>query len=498
MRKRDKYSVDENDGAVCKKKNRWVSGVGVVSALLIVVVCVAFFRLVGQTQLLPEKMMDYLRLALSGAALVISLFLLNHRNMGRYIFGVLLAAALVVALYMGGMAVQRGVEALNRITTAEQEIEYIGIYVRQDDPAAHLEDAEHYMFGIWSGMNVEIPKKVVATLNEALKKQISVTTYETFPELVDALLNGSVDAMIFPDAFMDLLVETKGYQDVPEKIRALLTLDFEVETGALEKPEMPDHTFTVYISGIDVRGSIQARSRSDVNILAHVNTKTRQVLLVSTPRDYYVPLSISDGIPDKLTHAGIYGVNVSKDTLGMIYGMDIDYYFRVNFTGFENIIDALGGVEVYSEFDFNYSGCYFHKGINYLNGEEALAFARERYSFPEGDRQRGKHQMEVIRGVLNKVISPDILVRYADVLEAVEGSFETNVPYELIAQLVRDQLDKGGDWDIISYSVNGTGDIQEVYSMSIPVYVVHPDWDTVNVAKNLIAQMEDNKRIYAP
>ena len=498
MRERDEYSVNEDAGAERKKKNRWLSGVGVVSALVVVAVCIAFFRLVGQTQLLPGKMMEYLRLALSGAALVISLFLLNHRHVVRYIFGVLLAIALLAALYMGGMAVQSGVEALNRITTAEKEIEYIGIYVRQDDPAGHLEDAENYMFGIWSGTDMEIPKKAVATLNEALKKQINVSTYETFPELVDALLDGSVDAMIFPDAFMDLLVEMEGYQDTESKIRALLTLDFEVETGALEKPEMPDHTFTVYISGIDIRGSIQARSRSDVNILAHVNTKTRQVLLVSTPRDYYVPLSISDGIPDKLTHAGIYGVNVSKETLGMIYDMDIDYYFRVNFTGFEDIIDALGGVEVYSDYDFSSMGSTFHKGVNYLNGKDALNFARERYSFEEGDRQRGKHQMEVIRGVINKVLSPDILKNYADVLDALDGCFETSVPYELVAQLVRDQLDKGGDWDIVSYSVNGTGDTQYVYSMTIPVYVVQPDWDTVNVAKNLIAQMEDNKRIYAP
>ena len=136
--------------------------------------------------------------------------------------------------------------------------------------------------------------------------------------------------------------------------------------------------------------------------------------------------------------------------------------------------------------------------MNHLNGEEALIFARERYSFAEGDRQRGKHQMAVIQGVINKVLSPEILKNYVGVLEAVEGNFETTVPYELIAQLVRDQLDSNPDWEIISYSVNGTGDTQYVYSMSIPVYVVHPDWDTVNVVKEMVAKMEDNQRISAP
>lgn len=490
---------EKREGTSNKKKNRWISAVGFVSAAVVIAVAVVFVRLVGQTQLLPEKMMDYLRMALGGAALVISLFLLNHRNVVRYIIGVLLAIALIAALYMGGKAVQRGVEALNRITTAQQSIEYIGVYVLKENPIPHLEDAGDYMFGLWSGMDTELAKKTVATLNEALKTQIKVSTFEEIPDLLDALFNKQIDAMIFPDAFFGLLVDMEGYQDTEEKIRPLITLDFEIETGELEKPEMPDHTFTVYISGIDSRVGMIAKSRSDVNILAHVNTKTHQVLLVSTPRDYYVPLSISEGIPDKLTHAGIYGVDVSKDTVGMIYDMDIDYHFRVNFEGFEEIIDALGGVDVYSQYTFWVGpDHWFYEGMNHLNGEEALIFARERYSFSEGDRQRGKHQMELIRAVINKALSPGILKNYVGVLEAVEGNFETTVPYELIAQLVRDQLESNPEWEIISYSVSGTGDTENVFSMSIPVYVLRPDWDTVNVVKDMIAKMEDNERISAP
>ena len=246
------------------------------------------------------------------------------------------------------------------------------------------------------------------------------------------------------------------------------------------------------------RGSIQARSRSDVNILAHVNTKTRQVLLVSTPRDFYVPLSISDGVPDKLTHAGIYGVNVSKDTLGMLYGIDIDYYFRVNFEGFEEIIDSLGGVTVDSEYSFTVGSHSFREGENDLNGKEALIFARERYSLPGGDRQRGKNQMAVIQGVINKVLSPEILKNYTSVLEAVEGNFETTVPYELVAELVRGQLEKGGSWDIITYSADGRGDSQIPYSMSVYAYVMIPDQDTVDRAKNMIQAMENNETITQP
>jgi anionic cell wall polymer biosynthesis LytR-Cps2A-Psr (LCP) family protein len=191
-------------------------------------------------------------------------------------------------------------------------------------------------------------------------------------------------------------------------------------------------------------------------------------------------------------------VKVSKDTIGMIYDIDIDYYFRVNFEGFEEIIDSLGGVSVYSAYAFNVGNVQFDEGMNDLNGEEALRFARERYSLPGGDRQRGKNQMAVIQGVINKALSPEILKRYSDVLDAVGGNFETTVPYELIAELVRDQLEEGGSWDVITYSVDGTGDSQIPYSMSMYPYVMWPDEETVETAQLLIDAVENNKVITQP
>lgn len=154
----------------------------------------------------------------------------------------------------------------------------------------------------------------------------------------------------------------------------------KTEPNTAENPAAvkPDEVYTIYISGIDTRGAMTSSSLSDVNIIATVNLKTKQILLVSTPRDYYVPLSISNGVPDKLTHAGIYGVNVCMDTLEMLYGIDINYYFRLNFAGFIQIIDSLGGVTINSDYDFdsqNVKGFHFNKGENFVNGEQALAFA---------------------------------------------------------------------------------------------------------------------------
>ena len=228
--------------------------------------------------------------------------------------------------------------------------------------------------------------------------------------------------------------------------------------------------------------------------MATVNTETHQVLLVSTPRDYFVPLSISNGVPDKLTHAGIYGIDVSKDTLAMLYQTDIDYYFRVNFGGFEKIIDSLGGITIVSDYTFdsqNVDGYSYVKGENQVNGAQALAFARERYAFSEGDRQRGKNQLHVIEGVINKAMSPALLKNYSQTMESLVGSFETNVPYDVIAGLIRQQLSDGGDWSVESYSVDGSGATKVPYSMSMAAYVMIPDMNTVNTAIEKMNQVKE-------
>ena len=240
---------------------------------------------------------------------------------------------------------------------------------------------------------------------------------------------------------------------------------------------------------------IVEKSLTDVNIIATVNTATKQVLLVSTPRDYFVPLSISNGARDKLTHAGIYGIDVCMDTLGMLYDVDINYYFRVNFSGFEKIIDAVGGITVYSDYDF-YSYCsydeigkrlHYTRGENELDGTGALYFARERYAFPTGDRQRGENQMQVIKKVAEKLLSVELLKNYSSIMETVQDSFETTVPYSTISSIVRNQLKKGGEWNIVSYSVDGYGSTEAPYSLGgAYASVMIPNKETVETAKELI------------
>lgn len=253
---------------------------------------------------------------------------------------------------------------------------------------------------------------------------------------------------------------------------------------------------TLYISGMDTRGDLSETSRSDVNIIATVNMDTKQILLVSTPRDYYVPLSISDGVPDKLTHAGIYGIQVSVDTMELLYDIDIDYYFRLNFKNFVSFIDALGGITVHSDYDFytqNSSGYHVVAGDNLMDGETALAFARERYSFASGDRQRGKNQMYVIEGVMKKLAN----LSAGDSTEALkamaDGFFETDMPMTQRLQLLMTQLPQIRDYQITLYSVDGTGASAKPYSMSQNAYVMIPDQSTVDHAKELMAQVRNGE-----
>ena len=252
--------------------------------------------------------------------------------------------------------------------------------------------------------------------------------------------------------------------------------------------------FVVYLSGVDNRGELTEDARSDVNILAVVNPLTKRVALINTPRDYYVDLAGTDS-KDKLTHAGLYGVETSMDTLGNLYGIEVDQYVRINFAGFIDIVDALGGVDVYSDQAFTsvgspgyYDPTTFEEGWNHLDGAAALAFARERHAFATGDIQRGINQMKVIDAMLEKIKSPALLTNYSRLLAAVADNFVTSLSSGQIAALVRMQLSDFAAWDIENCSVTGSSSSStHCYSaQGQKLYVMTPDEASVDAAKALI------------
>ena len=482
---------------------------GLLITVLLTVALALFMGILLKTKLLPGKLL----LVAGGVFLlfVLSVFLLtmNAKRTGAMIAGSILTMLVLIVLMVGTPYLTKAVNTLNSMTGTNVELADVGIYVKNDSAIQNTAELSGKTVGIMDLLDRENSIKSLTEL-EAEAGAVSVQEFPGLGELADSLMQGQTDAIIINAAYLDLLSDMEGYENVSGQIRQLHAYQIEtvVESvqnapekdswsigdlfGEAEEEEPEDRVFSIYISGIDTRGGMIAKSRSDVNILATVNVDTRQVLLVSTPRDYYVPLPISNGVPDKLTHAGIYGVDVSIGTLEMLYNTEIDYYFRVNFGGFKKIIDALDGVTVNSEYSFSSSvtGHYFSKGENHLDGEAALAFARERKAFSAGDRQRGKNQMAVIQAVIEKAMSPAILTGYTGIMESVAGNFETSMPYDLIAEIVRDQLDNGGSWNIVSTSVDGTGDTRRPYSLSTGAYVMVPDQATVDAA---IAMMEQVK-----
>ena len=485
-----------------RRRNDWIPGA--VITIIVIMLSVVFMGLLAMTKMIPTIYMLIIGIVLAVIAAIIWLLVWHTRYTGRFIGGTVLAVIMIAILAFGGFYINKTRSAISNISGETTEVTQMAVYVKSDDAADSVEATAGYTYGILSSLDRENTDGAVAHLNSQFGTEVQTKEYAGLTELADGILNGEVNAMLLNSGYLSVYEDMDGYTDFSTKIKEVGTVEVEstIQSAEESTPIEPITTanggkvYTIYLSGIDTRGEMTAKSRSDVNIIATVNTDTHEILLVSTPRDYFVPLSISGGAPDKLTHAGIYGIDVCMDTLGMLYDIDINYYFRINFGGFVKVIDALGGITVNSDYDFdskNILGYHFNKGENYVNGEQALIFARERYAFQEGDRQRGKNQMEVIRGVVKKALSPEILTSYSSILSSLDGCFGTNITYEEIAQILQQQLTNGGDWTIVSYSVNGTGATEKPYSMSQKAYVMVPDYNTVDKAKSLMEKVRNGE-----
>lgn len=483
---------------------------GIIISIIFFVAVIAFMVLLLYTNLVPLKYIGIIFLTLLILVLLVRVLTLKIRKTIPFIIGAVLTVVVMIVMGVASLYIYKTISSLDKITGVNKEVTALNVYVLQNDKAQTLADTSSYTYGILSELDRENTDTALEQIFTKLGDNIKVTEYSGLTELADGLIKGECQAILLNGGYVDVLDQIDHYTTFSSQVRIVSTEKIEklVERKNPETTVSPnkadasaneqaqevqdtDEVYTIFISGIDTRGGMTASSLSDVNIILTLNTKTRQILMISTPRDFFVPLSISNGVPDKLTHAGVYGVNVCMDTLEMLYDININYYFRLNFGGFIQIIDELGGITVHSDYDFDTSGFHFNKGDNTVYGEQALAFCRERYSFSEGDRQRGRNQMAVIQGVVNKITSPELLKSYLSIIDSLEGCFETNIPYDVISELVRQQLDKGGNWEVLSYSANGTGDTQKPYSMSQKAYVMIPDQATVDKAKSLMRKVRE-------
>lgn len=424
----------------------------------------------------------------------------------RRIVALVLVLLIVCACAAVSVVVSDVYNTMDTITNTELSGPTRSVYVRVDDPAQTLSDAADYPFGIVENYDEESTRQAIVVIEGVLGKTIQVSSFSAVTQMVDALYAEEVDAIILNSAYAAILEDDESYADFSEKTRVLCQIPIEGWTAVTDPEEtmQPDDLeetrtpvveanitntpFAIYVSGSDTRSSKLTTSRSDVNILVVVNPETKQVLLVNTPRDYYIANPAGNGAKDKLTHCGIYGVDCSMRALSDLYDVDISYYAQINFTGFETFIDAIGGVTVYSDVSFSAQGTWIQAGENYLNGEQALSFARERYNLAGGDNARGKNQMKVIKAVIEKLTSgTTIISNYAGILSSLEGMFVTDITMEEISRLVKMQLSDMASWNVQTYAVTGTGGSNVTYSMpGTKAYVMYPNESTVAHASELI------------
>lgn len=381
--------------------------------------------------------------------------------------------------------------------TLETSVRNMYVFVRNEDPAQSLADTKDYVFAIIQDYDVEHTQQAIALIGQVTGQAPVIAQYQMASAMADALLGGQADAMIANGAAITLLMEQEGYEDFGTKVRILHTMplaELEETQGTTEESTVvPENDITTtpficYISGSDTRSSMLKVSRSDVNILAIVNPVTKQVLLLNTPRDYYIPNPVGNGARDKLTHCGLYGVDCSMEALGDLYDLEVDYYAQINFTGFETLIDAVGGVTVYSNQSFTAHKTKIVKGENHLNGAEALAFSRERRAVSGGDNGRGKNQMKVIKALIEKITSgTTIISNYSKILDSLSGMFTTDVTKDEISALVKMQLNDLATWNVQTFAVTGRGASKPSYSSpGHNAYVMYPNEDVVEYASELV------------
>lgn len=372
------------------------------------------------------------------------------------------------------------------------------VLVKNDSSYQKIEDIASKTLGYYND-NSEATKKAIEKLDTVVKTEND--SFGNLDGLGVSVLSGDKDAILVEDSQKTKLEnagnnENNSVSGFKDKVRVLYTFKVKVKLSSTGVNVTKD-VFNVYISGMDQYGKVSEISRSDVNMILTINPKTKQILMTNVPRDYYVQLHDTTGYKDKLTHAGTYGIDTSVKTLEDLLGIKIDYFFKVNFSSLQNIVNALDGVDVYSEYDFqSWNGYNFTKGYNHVDGKAALAFARERHTFTDGDNQRGKNQQALIEAIFRKCTSSSIITKYNSLLDSLKDSMITDMPMKSITSLAKMQLKDNASWTITSNSLTGTGSSELTYTYSYQnLYVMIPDEKSVTEAKEKINKVAGDEKL---
>ena len=422
---------------------------------------------------------------------LIAVFLILKRKAKIFTMILLLVSVFVSSISLIG--VHQFISLANQLNATSNYSNYsISVAVLADSEIGNVSELSSVTAP--TKTDAENIKKLLDDIKTSQSKDLTVEESASYLATYKSLLAGETKAIVLNSVFENLIEQE--YPDHAKKIKKIYTKEL---TKTVEAPKVSQNkAFNIYISGIDTYGPISSVSRSDVNIIMTVNQETKKILLTTTPRDAYVP--IADGgnnQNDKLTHAGIYGVDASIHTLENLYGIDLNYYARLNFTSFLKLIDLLGGVDVNNDQEFTslHGNYHFPVGNVHLDSEQALGFVRERYSLANGDGDRGRNQQKVISAIVQKLTSAEALKNFDDIMQSLQDSVQTNMPPETMVSLVNAQLASGGKYTVITRDLKGTGRM-DLPSYAMPdsnLYMLEVDPNSLETLKVEIKDIMEGK-----
>lgn len=471
----------------------------VLRILLSVLLVISSFYLLYQVirlNVLPSKFLFPLTIGVVVLdAIFILLLVYFSKNVVSKIICIVLTLFICVASCMGGYYISKTQGALSSITNvAKHAKNTVSVVVKESSSIKNKSQLNGVSVGSLR-LNEQGSKK---TLKELSSEGIVLnqTEYDSMTTLLEAFYNGEVDSIIINESSRSQILDMEAYSNFDSNTRVVYQTSYKVKNNdsATSVSDITSKPFNVLISGSDTRGGFDENGRSDVIMVATVNPKTHTILLTSVPRDFYVTTACDagdgcmQGALDKITHTGIHGTNTTKRTVEQLLGIEINYTFKVGFDTVTELVDVLGGVDVYVEPGYATTNSLYsvHEGINHLNAEQALAFARDRYSYTEGDRQRTKNQQQVLMGIVKEATKPSVITNYAAIMDTMANTFSTTMSNEEITDLIKYQLNNNPTWKMEQYMVDGTGDTLMCAELGDAASVMVPDQSTVKMAKDKI------------
>ena len=484
-----------------KKQNKVGKVFGVIFSIVMIAATMYLLFNIIKLNVLPTKLLFLITIVFVLLDLIFILLLcFATKGVVSKIICIIFALAISLGSCLGGYYMSKTGGLLSSMTNvAKHSKNTISVVVKESSDMKKKADLAGHSVGTLANINTQGSKKI---LKELTNSGISMEQKEfgSLTEMLESFYNGEVDSIVISESSRSQITDMEAYANFDNNTRVVYQTSYKVENTDKAKAvsNITNTPFNVLISGSDTRGGFDENGRSDVIMVATVNPKTGTILLTSVPRDFYVTTACDagdgcqQGALDKITHTGIHGTNTTKRTVEQLLGIEINYTFKVGFDTVTDIVDAVGGIDVNVEPGYECSnflhapGLSVHAGINHLNGEQALGYARERYAYSEGDRQRTKNQQQVLMGIVDKITSPAIVTNYASIMDSMSDTFSTTMSSQEISDLIKYQLNSNPKWKMEQYMVNGTGDTLMCAELGNAAYVMVPDQSTVTTAKNKI------------